>query len=176
LASLPRSVRPSRAAPINDDCPSRLPPSRPQQVLELASQLVPASRGCIAFFASDGQTIDHLTCLGVPQESIHELARSSWIRQLLRLVLEQEAPLCLADLRDQMRDLGGVTAFGPIGAVLGLPLTALGRSRGALLLLRHPDEGPFREGDQETLLPLCRWVEQESVLEEAQLLAQLRLL
>jgi signal transduction histidine kinase len=158
------------------DLSARIPSTRPQQVLELAGQLVKAPKGGIGFLSGDGQRIDQLACLGASEELVGEMWRSPWLGCLLRFILQQEGPICLPELTRDQPELGGAHRFGILGPILAVPLTALGRASGAFFLARHPGEPLFTDRDLEIVLPLCRWLQEVSVFEEASLLAQLRLL
>jgi signal transduction histidine kinase len=149
--------------------------NRPQHLLELLCKVVRAAHGGIGLVSADGDVIEHFTC-GLPEEVSEELWRSPLSGELVKLVLQQPAPLNLADFAAETRLAGLSSRLPRPGAVLGLTLFCGGRCRGALYLARRPGEPAFGPDDEEVLLAFRPLLEQGNIFEEARLFAQLRLL
>jgi signal transduction histidine kinase/CheY-like chemotaxis protein len=153
---------------------------RPHQLLELAAKAVQAAHGALGLVSHEGEFQEHLT-FGMDPAADLDSPHASWSRALIQLILKRPAPINLADFgRDFPVQEGSLSlaAQPPLatGPFLGVPLVCHGRCRGALYVARSPQQQPFREQDLETLLPVCTWLGQGNLFEEARLLGQLRLL
>ncbi len=153
----------------------KLARSRPHSLLEAACKAVNASFGGFGFLSAVGEMVEN-PAWGVSESVAEELSRSRWLAELIRIVLQQAKPTRIADLgRDN--PFGDVPfALPPYGALLAVPLARPGRLRGALYLVRSPEQPPFTVEDEERVLPIVACLEQGTLFEEAHLQAQLRLL
>src|SRR5262249_52496612 len=142
---------------------------------ELACRVAHAPWGGVGLIASDGELVEHLS-FGVPEETAAELMRSCWAAGLLRFVLQRPASTVLDDLSRQAPQLGAPPGETRVGPFLGLPLSLSGRCRGVLYLCRAPGSPLFGSEEEELLQPICTWLEQGRLLEEAHFQAQLQLL
>lgn len=148
---------------------------RPQHLLELACKVVQAPWGGVGLLAEDGELVEHFAC-GVSEEMAADLLRSPWPQEMLRFVLDQPGSTCLPDLAEEAPHLGSPPGLSPIGPFLALPLQFPGRCRGALYLGR-PQGGPlFGPADEEMVQPICTWLENGKLFEEAHFQAQMQLL
>ena len=153
---------------------------RPQQLVELAAKAVQAAHGALGLVSSEGELQEHLT-FGMDRAAALDSRYASWSSALIQLILNRTAPINLADFRRDFPAQGmplSLVGQPPLatGPFLGVPLLCHGRCRGALYLARGPEQQPFSEQDLQTILPVCTWLEQGNLFEEARLLAQLRLL
>ncbi|HXG11333.1 MAG TPA: ATP-binding protein [Gemmataceae bacterium] len=162
---------------------SKTLPGRPQQLLVLACQLTRASWGGIGLVSVDGELVEHFSH-GIPEETAAEMVRSSWVVSLIESILRRRDEG--SGVRGQEFSLlppGGERERGeaplglpPTGPFLGVPLYLPGRCRGALYLARGPEEPAFGPEDEELIQPICTWLEQGRLFEEAHFHAQMQLL
>jgi signal transduction histidine kinase len=148
---------------------------RPLHLLELACRVTHAPWGGLGLVTGDGELAEHL-CFGLPEETVAELLRSHWAAGLLRFVLGRPAATVLDDLGRQAPQLGAPPGQARVGSFLGMPINLSGRCRGVLYLCRAPGSPPFTSEEEELLHPVCAWLEQGRLLEEAHFQAQLQLL
>src|SRR5579871_1534544 len=154
--------------------------NRPHHLLELLAKAVGAAHGAIGLVSSEGDLQEHVT-FGIAEDLVRELRSLPWSSELMRCIVHQTAPLRVVDYCQDVPTSGmPLSLVGPpplaTGPFLGVPLICHGRCRGALYLARTPGQPPFSDEDLETVLPICTWLEQGTLFEEARLLAQLRLL
>lgn len=154
--------------------------SRPHHLLDLAGKAVAAASGAIGLVSAEGDLQEHVT-FGMEEDAAQELRHSPWEGELIRFLSQQPLPIKVADAARDLLAYGmpvslADQALPTTGPFLVVPLTCHGRCRGALYLARTPGQPPFSDQDLETVLPICTWLEQGNLFEEARLLAQLRLL
>jgi signal transduction histidine kinase/CheY-like chemotaxis protein len=150
-------------------------PGRPQHLLNLVCRVLGAARGAIGLVSAEGDLVEHLS-FGVPEDVATELARSAWSEGLVQAILRQPLPLNLPDFAQNPFGLALPPTPPALGPFLGVPLFFHGRPRGALYLARLPGQPAFDAHDQETVLPICAWLELGNLVEETRVQAQLRLL
>lgn len=148
---------------------------RPQHLLELACKVVQAPWGGVGLLSEDGELVEHFA-YGVSEELAADLLRSTWTLDLLRYALAQPGSTFLPDLTDEAEQLGTPPGLSPIGPFLALPLQFPGRCRGALYLGRARGAPPFGPADEEMVQPICTWLENGKLFEEAHFQAQMQLL
>ncbi len=153
----------------------RLPPTRPQQVLELACTVTGAWYGGVALFSAEEELLEHLLW-GLADEARDAVARAPWVTALARRVWRQSRTAQCFDVLLDLRPDETPLVEPPLSFVLGVPLTATGRCRGVLYLARTIGEAPFTARDEKAVLAICDWLEQGRLLEEARLLAPLQVL
>jgi signal transduction histidine kinase/CheY-like chemotaxis protein len=152
--------------------PSR---SKSQYLLEAACKVARASFGGLGFLSGNGELVDN-PAWGVAEAVAHELSRSSWVQALIHFAVQQPEPTRLAGL-SCAKQFGEVPPGVPAaGSILMIPLARPGRLHGALYLVRSAGQPPFAPEDEEAVLPISVCLQQGNLIEEASLLAQLRLL
>jgi signal transduction histidine kinase/ActR/RegA family two-component response regulator len=147
--------------------------SRPHQLLQLACQAARASYGCIALLSADGELIDLLS-VGLSSDATDQVRHSPWLTGLVELVLSHDVPTRIPDLGRVYCPPEVPRLLPPLGSLLGTALACPGRCRGALFLLRRPEEPAFGPEQEEPVQTVATWLEQGNVSEEARLLVRLR--
>ena len=149
--------------------------SRPHSLLEVGCKVVGASFGGFGFLSAVGEMVEN-PVWGISEEVAEEISRSTWLAELIRVVLQHAKPMRVADLATESPFGQVPSILPPHGPLLAVPLARPGRLRGALYLVRPPGQAPFSSEDEERVLPIIACLEQGSLFEEAHLQAQLRLL
>jgi signal transduction histidine kinase len=168
----PSALEPAASQP--DGTPKKRLPCKSQYLLEAASKVAHAAFGGVAFLSGDGELVDN-PAWGVAEDVASTLSESPWLQALIRCALQRSGPARLT--ADDARQFGDLPPGVPaIGSLLIIPLTRPGRVRGALYLVRSPDEPAFAPADEEAVAPIGVCLQQGNLIEEAALEAQLRLL
>jgi signal transduction histidine kinase len=154
--------------------PEKASLSRTQQLLELAGRVVGAAWGGVGVLSPQGQLVEHRT-FGVAEPVAEALARSPALPELIRSVWQRREGV-KRSLPDLESPLGGVADLPPIRSFLCISLDCIGSHQGALYLIRSLEQPPFGAAEEEALRAIQVWINQENLLEESSLLAQIRLL
>jgi signal transduction histidine kinase len=147
--------------------------TRPDQVLELACRAARADQGGLGLLGADGQLAEFVT-FGLAEDDAAALRRSSWPLDVVQFVLRQ--PLPTRRGKDEAERLPDSPFILPTAPFLGVPIGGPGRCRGAVYLVRGPGAPAFGPEEEALLLPVSAWLGEGDLLEEARLLAQVRLL
>jgi signal transduction histidine kinase/ActR/RegA family two-component response regulator len=171
----PARSRIFKAITRTESVPVKASFSRTQRLLELASKVVAASWGGIGVITSDGKLVEHRT-VGLPARVASGLNASPVPAHFTCFLLRQPGAVRLGSIPAEEFMVEMPANLPPIKSFLGVPLICPTPYQGALYLVRSGDQPTFVRNDEEAVLALRTWIDQENLLEESSLLSQMRLL
>ena len=127
------------------------------RVLETARELTGARYAALGILDEQRTELDRFLTLGVDgvtRRAIGDLPRG---RGVLGVLIEQPAPLRLADVGAHPRSYGFPAGHPVMRSFLGVPVLIRGRAWGNLYLTQKRDGGEFTADDQEAATVLADW-------------------
>jgi signal transduction histidine kinase/ActR/RegA family two-component response regulator len=143
--------------------------SRVERFLKLICALIGADWAGSARLSASGELLEH---------TIHRTSDASRDPHksgaILQFILRRHGMRYRCDPNELVAE--GQSASTPHESVAGLSFAAKGRSRGLIYLVRSPDRPAFVADEVKMLQTFRAWMEQESLVEESDLLTKLRVL
>src|SRR5205809_4017989 len=126
------------------------------RLLETARELTGAQYAALGILDDDRRELERFVTRGIDDETHRTIGELPRGRGILGLLIEEPAPMRLADVGEHPRSYGFPPGHPPMRSFLGVPVLIRGRAWGNLYLTEK-DGGDFTEADEESAVILADW-------------------
>jgi signal transduction histidine kinase len=128
-----------------------------QRVLAIACELTDAQYAAVGVLDEDRRELERFLTRGVDDETREAIGDLPRGRGVLGVLIDQPAPLRLADVGSHPSSYGFPPGHPPMSSFLGVPILIRGEAWGNLYLAEKHD-GEFTQEDENTAIVLAAWV------------------